>query len=125
MFMELLTPPSQVIVSITSTLAADPLSRDILRFLLDNESAMDSAKGIAAWWVHTDEFAVQPSLHRLSACGAILAHTLSSGLTFYGLTHDPEVRTWLRNTVGLPDPQRASSDRPLRHRQSLTDASII
>jgi hypothetical protein len=95
------TPPAAT--RIVATIEADPVSCDILRFLLENESAMDSAKGIAAWWVQADELAVQPSLHRLFACGAIVAHSLSSGSTLYGLTPDPEVRAWLRRVFGVPE----------------------
>lgn len=103
--MQPLTPHSKTIEAITATLAADSLSCDVVRFLLQNESAMDSAKGIAAWWVHADEFAVQPSLHRLFACGVIVAHTLSSGVTLYGLTHDPQIRAWLRSTLAIQNAQ--------------------
>lgn len=104
-----LNPPS--VAALAAILQADPVSCEILRFLLEHESAMDSAKGIAAWWVHRDELAVQPSLQRLFACGAILAHTLSSGLTLYGLNQDPEVQTWLRNALGVPDDQHPSARR--------------
>jgi hypothetical protein len=94
---------SPTLSSIASALQADPISCEILRFFLGHESAMDSAKGIAAWWVHNDELAVQPSLHRLAACGAVLAHTLSSGTTLYGLTPDLEVRAWIRNLLEIPE----------------------
>jgi hypothetical protein len=107
--------------ALAAILQADPVSCEILRFLLENESAMDSAKGIAAWWVHRDELAVQPSLHRLFACGAILVHTLSSGSTLYGLTQDTEVRAWLRNAFGVPDDQRASADRQPRQKKTAMD----
>ncbi len=96
-------PPAST--HIVAAIEADPVSCDILRFLLENESAMDSAKGIAAWWVHADELAVQPSLHRLFACGAIVAHSLSSGSTLYGLNPDPEVRACLRKIFGVPEPK--------------------
>jgi hypothetical protein len=101
------------LLAITAAVEADPLSRSILVFLLENQNAMDSAKGIAAWWVHSDELAVQSSLNRLFACGAIAAHTLSSRATLYGLTPDVEVRTHLRSALGsLAECQTASSGRP-------------
>jgi hypothetical protein len=103
--------------SIAAALEADPLSGDILRFLLKNENAMDSAKGIAAWWLHRDELAVQPSLHRLFASGAIVAHMLSSGTAIYGLTPDPDVRAWLRNVLTHPDDPCASPDRQTNRRK--------
>jgi hypothetical protein len=73
---------------------------------------MDSAKGIAAWWVQRDELAVRPSLDRLFACGAIVAHTLSSGMTVYGLSQNPDVRTWLRNALPGLHGECASRKRP-------------
>jgi len=94
---------SLAFASITATLEADPLSGDILRFLLKNQAAMDSAKGIAAWWVRKDELAVRPSLDRLFACGAIVAHTLSSGVTVYGLSQNPDIRIWLRSALAAAD----------------------
>jgi hypothetical protein len=94
---------------ITPALDSDPISREIIRFLLGHERAMDSAKGIAAWWLHNDELAVQPSLQRLTACGAIVAHTLNSGTTLYGLTQDLEVRAWLRDALGIPENGRSGT----------------
>jgi hypothetical protein len=105
--------PNSTVLAISAVVEADPLSRTILVFLLENQNAMDSAKGIAAWWVHGDELAVQSSLNRLFACGGIVAHTLSSRTTLYGLTPDIEVRTQLRSTLGGPvECQTASNGQP-------------
>lgn len=87
--------------AVAAVLAIDPLACRILRFLVENECAMDTAKGIAAWWVQHDEIAVLPSLHRLFGCGAIRAHSLTSGVTVYGLTANSEVRAWLRTALGV------------------------
>jgi hypothetical protein len=92
------TPLAAALLAVLQT---DQVSCEILRFFLENERAMDTAKGIAAWWVHRDELAVQPSLHRLLACGAILGHTLTTGVTLYKLTPDPEIRAWFRSTLGV------------------------
>ena len=84
---------------IESTIAADPLCREIVLFLLANETAMDTARGIANWWVRRDELAVQAALDRLIACGVITPHTFTSGI-LYGLTRKKEIRDWLRATYG-------------------------
>ena len=110
--------------ALAATLQADSVSCEVLRFFLGNERAMDSAKGIAAWWVHRDELAVQPSLHRLVAGGAILAHTLTSGVTLYKLSPDPAIRAWLRNALGVSDGPRANGDGPEGHQTSVTGVSI-
>ena len=83
--------------SIAATLKADPLSEQIVHFLLENETAMDTARGIANWWVQRDELAVQASLDRLIACGVMTPHTFTSGI-LYGLTRNQEIRVWLRAT---------------------------
>ncbi len=85
-----------MITIIEATLGGDPLCREIVLFLLENETAMDSAKGIASWWVRCDELAVHAALDRLIACGVIVPHTFTSGI-LYGLTRNPEIRAWLRS----------------------------
>lgn len=117
------SPNAPNTAALAATLQADTVSCEILRFLLKNESAMDSVKGIAAWWVHRDELAVQPSLHHLFVCGAILVHTLSSGTTLYGLTQDPEMRVWLRNALAIPDDQDATSRCQFGQRRVAAGAS--
>lgn len=110
----LTSPTTSDRTTLAAVLQADPVSCEILRFFLKNESAMDSAKGIAAWWIHRDELAVQPSLHRLFACGAVLAHTLTSGVTLYKLTQDPELRAWLQNALGVADARRINKEAPVK-----------
>ncbi len=84
---------------IEATIGANPLCREILLFLLENETAMDTARGIANWWVRRDELAVQAALDCLIACGVITPHTFTSGI-LYGLTRNKEIRHWLRATYG-------------------------
>ena len=86
--------------SITATLQADPLSKQIVLFLLENETAMDTARGIANWWVRRDELAVQAALDRLIACVVVTPHTFTSGI-LYGLTRNQNIRHWLRTTYGV------------------------
>jgi hypothetical protein len=86
--------------SIATTLNADPLSGQIVLFLLENETAMDTARGIANWWVRRDELAVQAALDRLIVCGVVTPHTFTSG-TLYGLTRNQDIRDWLRANYTL------------------------
>ena len=85
--------------SIVASLEADPLCREIVLFLLRNETAMDTARGIAHWWVRCDEVAVQAAVDRLISCGVLITHTLTSAI-LYGLTQNREMRAWLRVTYG-------------------------
>jgi hypothetical protein len=93
---------------IESTLNTNPLCQAIVLFLLKNETAMDTARGIAAWWIRQDEVAVQAALDRLMSCGVVTAHTYSSGI-LYGLTRSPEIRVWLRdNYTAAPSRENKS-----------------
>ena len=100
---------------IEATIGADPLSREIVLFLLENETAMDTARGIASWWVRRDELAVQAALDRLIACGVITPHTFMSGI-LYGLTRNKQVRDWLRTTYGLISKAGSHSSGDGKHR---------
>jgi hypothetical protein len=86
--------------SIATTLNTDPLSEQIVLFLLENETAMDTARGIANWWVRHDELAVQAALDRLISCGVITPHTFTSGI-LYALTRNEKIRDWLRANYAL------------------------
>ena len=83
-------------------LKAHPLCEQIIHFLLENERAMDTVRGIAAWWVRSDEIAVQAALDRLIECGAIALYPITSGM-LYGLTRNHEIRAWLRKAYGTND----------------------
>jgi len=119
-----ISPTTANTTILADVLHADPVSCEILRFFLKNESAMDSAKGIAAWWLHRDELAVQPSLQRLFACGALMAHTLTSGVTLYRLTQNPELRTWLQTALGASDIRRMSNESAVKQGECATGASL-
>ena len=66
----------------------------ILRFLVANETAMDTVHGIAACWVNRDPIAVRSALDRLIWCGVVESHTVGTG-TLYGLTRESSLRGWL------------------------------
>jgi hypothetical protein len=66
-----------------------------MTFLLNNQHAMDSVKGVATWWLHCDESVAQAALDRLVECGLVSVHTLPSG-PIYSLTRDPKLQRWLQ-----------------------------
>ena len=84
--------------AIRQTLQESALNRRAVAFLLENETAMDTVKGIATWWLGCDEVVAQACLDRLLACRVIAARPMASGI-YYGLTTDPEIRHFLRLTL--------------------------
>jgi len=88
-------------LALDQVLAESALCRQLVMFLKKSPSAMDTAKGIATWWLLCDETAAQAALDRLAACGLLANHTLASG-TIYGLSPSPEIRGWIEG-IELPD----------------------
>ncbi len=83
---------------VDGTLNEYPLCEQIVEFLLANQNAMDTVRGIASCWVGCDEAAVQVALERLSVCGVVITHRLRSG-TLYAFTPDQAIRDSLRETI--------------------------
>jgi hypothetical protein len=118
------TPEKSVTHPIAKTLQADPVSVNIVQFLLKNRQAMDSAKGIAAWWVSSDEVAVQAALDRLIACGAVTAHTFKS-CTLYGLTPNEETRGWLETWFDGHPPASKANGGPKKKRSTQSNLGSV
>jgi hypothetical protein len=101
--------------AIATILRESSVCQQIVTFLLENETAMDTVKGIAAWWLDCDEMAAQAALDQLRGCGVVDVRTLSSG-SLYGLTRDPNIRTSIR--VALMR-ELVQGEKPLRRPRKL------
>ena len=80
---------------IVAALKDSSICRQIALFLLKNENAVDTVRGIATWWLGCEEIAAQAALDQLTACGVVNVRTLISG-SVYELTPDPKIRSSLR-----------------------------
>jgi hypothetical protein len=98
--------------TIQRTLQESALNHRVVSFLLENEAAMDTVKGIATWWLGCDEVAAQACMDELLACRVICARPMI-GCIYYGLTPDPDIRQFLRLTLSpAPSPGVASAIQP-------------
>ncbi len=59
-------------------------SLEILRYLESNPDALDTADGIARWWIGMDLGVVEPSLQKLTFLG-ILQRRVIGGQIYYSL----------------------------------------
>ncbi len=84
--------------SIEAILKECPLCFQIAHFLVHNDRAIDTVKGVADFWVGHDRIAVQSALDRLVMCGAVIVYSRISGL-LYGLTRHQPIRDWLRQRL--------------------------
>ena len=85
----------EFIEAIEAALKEHPLSQQILQFLIEHDGAMDTIDGVAKCWVNSDPVAVKSVLDSLQNAGVVVTRILSSG-TYYRLTTNAEVQTWLR-----------------------------
>ncbi|RMF88288.1 MAG: hypothetical protein D6736_10885 [Nitrospinota bacterium] len=76
---------------ILTVLERCPLCAKIVAFFLRHKAAMDTARGIAEWWVQEDLETTQEALHRLVACRVVIMRTYS-GINLYSFTTDPEIQ---------------------------------
>jgi hypothetical protein len=86
---------NEFMAAIEAALKAHPLSQQLLQFLIDHEGAMDTIDGVAKCWVNSDPVAVKSVLDSLQGVGVVATEVLSSG-TYYRLTTNAEIRTWLK-----------------------------
>ena len=107
--------------AIATILRESSLCQQIVAFLLENEAAMDTVKGVAAWWLGCDEMAAQAALDQLAACGAVNVRTLTSG-TLYELTRDPNMRTSIR--VALMQELMQKEKPPRRTKKVLVGLAV-
>ena len=63
------------------------LMRKVLRYLETHPDALDTAEGIAKWWVYADEKAVEKVLQRLMHKGILQRRKLGES-AYYGLHRD-------------------------------------
>jgi hypothetical protein len=120
-------PETSMTYPVAKTLREDPVSLNIVRFLLKNRQAMDSTKGIAAWWVNCDEVAAQSAIDRLISCGILNAYTFKS-CTLYGLTPNSEIRGWLEtwfNGHGPPSKSRGASSKKKATQPTLGSTTVF
>lgn len=79
----------------------DKLHRDIVRFFHENQSSIDTPRGIATW-VKAERPAVKKALDKLVKAGILLDHRASS-TTGYSYTRDKklirEIGAQLKNEI--------------------------
>ena len=107
--------------AIATILRESSVCQQIVTFLLENETAMDTVKGVAAWWLGCDEIAAQAALDQLTVCGVVNVRTLISG-SLYGLTRDPNIRTSIR--VALMRELKKREKPPRRTKKVLAGLAV-
>jgi hypothetical protein len=87
-------------MTLRDLLAHDPVCRDIVRYLMHNNDAADTAHGIAQWWVRRDVAATQEALKKLQDCGVVQTHIVQDRTFVYAYTKRSVVRQSLARYLG-------------------------
>jgi hypothetical protein len=80
---------------IFSLLQRCPISAKIVAFFLEHKFAMDTARGIAEWWIERDPDETQDALHCLVSYGVVVMKTYA-GINLYSFTTNRHLQNKLR-----------------------------
>lgn len=67
-------------------LASDPVCRQIVQYLMRNNEAADTARGIAEWWIRRDVASTQEAVMKLQACGVVQSYLVQDNTFVYAYT---------------------------------------
>jgi hypothetical protein len=79
-------------MTLRDLLAHDPVCRDIVQYLMHNNDAVDTARGIAQWWIRRDVAATQEALMKLQDLGVVQTHVVQDRTFVYAYTKRSVVR---------------------------------
>ena len=107
--------------TIAATVRDFPLCGEIVAFFLDHNYAMDTARGIADWWLRADLTLVQEALDKVVACGVVVVHT-KGGKIFYSFTQDADLHSTLREHLAERKKEPAHPSTTGKHSKPLFSA---
>jgi hypothetical protein len=81
--------------AVISILEQYPVSKKIVAFFLEHKFAMDTARGIAEWWIQADLEETQEALQHLVDCGVVIVRTYAT-INLYSFTTDAQLQAKLR-----------------------------
>jgi hypothetical protein len=79
-------------MTLRDLLDRDPVCRDIVQYLMHNNDAVDTARGIAQWWIRRDVAATQEALMKLQDLGVVHTHVVQDRTFVYAYTKRSVVR---------------------------------
>ena len=79
-------------MTLRDLLAHDPVCRDIVQYLIHHNDAVDTARGIAEWWIRRDVAATQEALMKLQDWGVVQTYVVQDRTFVYAYTKRSVVR---------------------------------
>ena len=96
--------------AINGLLLADPVCEEIAAYLSCYTHAVDTARGIAEWWIDRDLGRTERALEKLADHGVLRVY-LNGPTRVYGLSRNPFVRRAVAAHVKSAGPPRRTAER--------------
>lgn len=68
------------------------MCREIVQYLMRNNEAADTARGIAEWWIKRDVSSTSEALSKLQACGVVQSYAVQDTTFVYAYTKKAVLR---------------------------------
>ena len=88
--------------AIRELLARDPVCGEIVTYLSRHTQAMDTAPGIAEWWIHREVPPTEEALLKLLQHGVVRSFVVGSARV-YAYTKNPHLRQTLAECLPSPN----------------------
>jgi len=66
--------------------------REIVQYLMRHNEAIDTARGIAEWWINRDVVSTRQALLKLQACGVVQSYIVQGDTFVYAYTRRAVMR---------------------------------
>ena len=68
------------------------MCREIVQYLMRHNEAIDTARGIAEWWINRDVLSTRQALLKLQACGVVQSYIVQGDTFVYAYTRRAVIR---------------------------------
>jgi hypothetical protein len=103
------SPRRSVTPALRDLLGRDAVCREIVQYMMRNTEAVDTARGIAEWWIDRDVPSTRLALLKLQECGVVQSYIIQGETFVYAYTKRAVVRQslarYLQETVAPPAPK--------------------
>jgi len=97
---------SRLTPALRDLLGRDAICRAIVQYLMRHNEAVDTARGIAEWWINRDVPSTRQALLRLQECGVVESYVIQGDTSVYAYTKRVVLRQslarYLQDTVASP-----------------------
>jgi hypothetical protein len=102
---------SRMTPALRDLLGRDAVCREIVQYLMRHNEAVDTARGIAEWWINRDVPSTRLALLKLQECGVVQSYIVQSETFVYAYTKRAVVRQSLARCLHDTIARHAAKER--------------